>query len=89
MRETMVKNDGCGLAGVQVGILRRVVVLDVNLQEGNRYAGNRSNYCIEKMNARGCEILYFIHHVDFWSVKTQKKGNSLLLCLTDEEVKYS
>ena len=30
MRETMVKNDGCGLAGVQVGILRRVVVLDVN-----------------------------------------------------------
>ena len=30
MRETMVKNDGRGLAGVQVGILRRVVVLDVN-----------------------------------------------------------
>lgn len=30
MRETMVKNDGCGLAAVQVGILRRVVVLDVN-----------------------------------------------------------
>lgn len=30
MRETMNKNDGCGLAGVQVGILRRVVVLDVN-----------------------------------------------------------
>ena len=30
MRETMVKNDGCGLAAVQVGVLRRVVVLDVN-----------------------------------------------------------
>lgn len=30
MRETMVKNNGCGLAGVQVGILRRVVVIDVN-----------------------------------------------------------
>lgn len=30
MRETMVKSDGCGLAGVQVGVLRRVVVLDVN-----------------------------------------------------------
>lgn len=30
MRETMVKNDGCGLAGVQVGVLKRVVVLDVN-----------------------------------------------------------
>lgn len=30
MKETMIKNDGCGLAAVQVGILRRVVVLDVN-----------------------------------------------------------
>ena len=30
MRETLVKNDGCGLAGVQVEILSRVVVLDVN-----------------------------------------------------------
>lgn len=26
----MIKNDGCGLAAVQVGILRRVIVLDVN-----------------------------------------------------------
>ncbi len=30
MRETMVKNNGCGLAGVQVGVLRRVIVIDVN-----------------------------------------------------------
>ena len=30
MKETMRKNDGCGLAAVQVGILKRVVVLDVN-----------------------------------------------------------
>lgn len=30
MRETMTKNDGVGLAAVQVGVLRRVVVLDVN-----------------------------------------------------------
>lgn len=30
MRETMVKGDGVGLAGVQVGVLRRVIVLDVN-----------------------------------------------------------
>ena len=30
MKETMAKNDGVGLAGVQVGVLRRVVVLDVN-----------------------------------------------------------
>jgi peptide deformylase len=30
MRETMTKNDGVGLAAVQVGVLRRVIVLDVN-----------------------------------------------------------
>ncbi len=30
MRETMVKNNGCGLAGVQVGILWRMFVIDVN-----------------------------------------------------------
>ena len=30
MRETMVKNDGVGLAAVQVGILRKAIVLDVN-----------------------------------------------------------
>ena len=33
MKETMKKNDGCGLAAVQVGVLRRVVVLDVNHME--------------------------------------------------------
>lgn len=30
MRETMVKNNGVGLAAVQVGILKRAIVLDVN-----------------------------------------------------------
>ena len=30
MRETMIKNEGCGLAAVQVGILRQVIVIDVN-----------------------------------------------------------
>lgn len=30
MRETMIKNDGVGLAAPQVGVLKRVVVLDVN-----------------------------------------------------------
>ncbi len=30
MRETMIKHDGCGLAAVQVGVLRRAIVLDVN-----------------------------------------------------------
>lgn len=29
MKETMYKNDGCGLAAVQVGVLRRVVTIDV------------------------------------------------------------
>ena len=30
MKETMIKYDGIGLAAVQIGILRRIVVLDVN-----------------------------------------------------------
>lgn len=30
MHETMEENDGMGLAGVQVGVLRRVVVMKVN-----------------------------------------------------------
>lgn len=30
MRETMNKHDGVGLAAVQVGVLRRVIVLDIN-----------------------------------------------------------
>ncbi|MBE5757436.1 MAG: peptide deformylase [Clostridiales bacterium] len=30
MKETMIKNDGCGLAAVQVGILKRAIVIDVN-----------------------------------------------------------
>ncbi len=30
MRETMNKNDGVGLAAVQVGVLRNAIVLDIN-----------------------------------------------------------
>ena len=30
MRETMNKHDGVGLAAVQVGVLRRVIILDIN-----------------------------------------------------------
>lgn len=30
MRETMNKHDGVGLAAVQVGVLRRIVILDIN-----------------------------------------------------------
>ena len=29
MRDTMYKADGCGLAAVQVGVLKRAVVIDV------------------------------------------------------------
>ncbi|MFY9199087.1 MAG: peptide deformylase [Acutalibacteraceae bacterium] len=29
MAETMYKNEGCGLAAVQIGVLRRVVLVDV------------------------------------------------------------
>lgn len=32
MKETMYKNDGMGLAAPQVGVLRRVIVMDVNNQ---------------------------------------------------------
>ena len=32
MKETMYKNDGMGLAAPQVGVLRRIVVMDVNNQ---------------------------------------------------------
>ncbi len=30
MRETMYKNDGAGLAAVQVGVLKRAIVMDIN-----------------------------------------------------------
>lgn len=30
MYETMVSNDGCGLAAPQIGVLKRIVVLEVN-----------------------------------------------------------
>ncbi len=30
MYETMLANDGCGLAAVQIGVLKRVVVIEVN-----------------------------------------------------------
>lgn len=35
MKDTMHKADGCGLAAVQVGVLRRVVVIEV--EEGKTY----------------------------------------------------
>lgn len=54
MRETMTKNDGCGLAAVQVGILRRAVVLDVNHMKFeliNPEIVDKFGECIEK---EGC-----------------------------------
>ena len=34
MKETMLKNNGCGLAAVQVGVLKRIVVIEF---EENKY----------------------------------------------------
>jgi len=37
MLETMYKADGVGLAAVQIGVAKRVVVMDVDQKDGNRY----------------------------------------------------
>ncbi len=34
MAKTMYKNDGCGLAGPQVGICKRIIVIDCDQEEG-------------------------------------------------------
>lgn len=34
MKETLIKSGGIGLAAVQVGILRRIYVIDVGLEDG-------------------------------------------------------
>jgi peptide deformylase len=36
MLETMYKADGVGLAAVQIGVAKRIVVLDVDQKDGNR-----------------------------------------------------
>ena len=34
--ETMYKNNGIGLAAVQVGVLRRMIVIDVSKKDENK-----------------------------------------------------
>ena len=36
MLETMLKNNGVGLAAIQVGIPKRVIVLDIEHKEGKK-----------------------------------------------------
>ena len=47
MRETMLKNDGVGLAGVQVGILRRIAVVETSsARSDSHYGKSRRFLCI-------------------------------------------
>jgi peptide deformylase len=43
MFEVMYEEEGVGLAGPQVGLSRRIAVLDVPLDEGNRFVGTLVN----------------------------------------------
>ena len=58
MKETMIKNDGCGLAAVQVGVLKRVVVLDVNhmyIELINPEIISKKGEAIEKEGCLSCK----------------------------------
>jgi len=54
MRETMNKNDGVGLAAVQVGVLRRAIVLDVNNMKLELVNPTIIDQYGEKINQEGC-----------------------------------
>ncbi|MBE5735857.1 MAG: peptide deformylase [Clostridiales bacterium] len=54
MKDTMVKGDGIGLAAVQVGILRRVVVLDVNNMKLELVNPTIIDQYGEQINQEGC-----------------------------------
>lgn len=54
MRETMVKNDGVGLAAVQVGVLRRAIVLDVNYMKIELINPVIIDSRDEQINKEGC-----------------------------------
>jgi peptide deformylase len=43
MFEIMYENDGIGLAGNQVGLLQRLIVLDVTLDDDNRFRAALAN----------------------------------------------
>ena len=51
MKETMHKNQGCGLAAVQVGVLKQVVVVEVN----NMYVELINPQILEELGEQ-CEI---------------------------------
>ena len=58
MKETMIKNDGCGLAAVQVGVLKRVVVIEVNhmyIELVNPVILNSSGETFEKEGCLSCK----------------------------------
>lgn len=56
MKDTMRKADGCGLAAVQIGILRRVVIMDVGDEHGLIEAVNGEIIEMrgEQQEAEGC-----------------------------------
>ena len=58
MKETMIKSDGCGLAAVQVAVLKRVVVIDVNhmyIELINPEIIESSGEAIEKEGCLSCK----------------------------------
>ena len=54
MRETMVKSDGVGLAAVQVGVLRKAIVLDVNNMKLELINPEIIDSFVEQIEKEGC-----------------------------------
>ena len=48
--ETMYNNNGIGLAAVQVGVLRKMIVIDVSKKDGRKktFLFNKSSYKISR-----------------------------------------
>ena len=58
MRETMVDADGVGLAAPQIGILRRVVVIDIG--EGLVELVNPEIYLMKKENKKCRKVVFLV-----------------------------
>lgn len=54
MRDTMNKNYGCGLAGPQVNVLKRVVVIDVNNMQLELINPVITSSCGSQYGVEGC-----------------------------------
>ena len=54
MRETLIESGGVGLAAPQVGILRRVFLVDVGAEENDVLSSENSN---ENVGAEGGDVL--------------------------------